>query len=65
MLVQTLDARLLEAVSRRQRRLLLLINGQRSSTELGMMLGMPTEHVERTLRELEALGLITSAAPGA
>ena len=64
MLVQALDARLLEAVSRRQRRLLLLINGKRSSTELGAMLGMQRALVESTLHELEALGLITSAAPG-
>ena len=64
-LVQALDARLLEAVSRSQRRLLLLINGKRSITELGAMLGMQRALVESTLRELEALGLIISAAPGA
>lgn len=63
-LAQALDARLLEAVSRKQRRLLLLINGERSAADLGTMLGMQRVVVESTLHELEALGLITLAAPG-
>ncbi len=64
MLVQALDARLLEAVSRQHRRLLLLINGERSAADLGTMLSMSREHVEMALQELEAWGLIAAASVG-
>ncbi len=49
----------LAPLSRKQRLVLVLIDGKRTVADLSKLLSVPTGHIEEVLNELEALGLIT------
>lgn len=60
-LVHELDASVLRTVSRRQRLVLLLIDGRRSLLDLCHLLHLPQYEVEGILDELEQRELLTSS----
>jgi hypothetical protein len=63
-LTHTLDAHLLAAVSRKQRQILVLLDGRRTVNDLCTLLNLPSEQVETVLSELETRSLITTKGAG-